>query len=674
MKTEEINAAFDAWSDGLQMTDKRSWEAGVAWGRAESEATLRKELDEANSKLRFYSDRAEIEPDDALTPQQIFDYTSPEKRSSPGITWVRTSHFIAAIGQCDSLRAENAKLREVPLNVLGCQVGPDFDYCLAKSICNEALNRKDDDAKVVIPNTNPLNRSGDVPSESAAKPCPSCGCTDFYIRAGVKACNQCDDYLSSPVKATVAELHNPDNLTPEQVGVADGWRLLDEDEGEPWSVNSKFPLGVEYFGKFGKPGWLSTGTWFRVKSDSFRTRLTRAELCIARKQEPEPTREKAEARPIANVAGDWPEDAPHENGNYHCRCCQCGRMFVGHKRRVVCKICATAATTETPAASDAGVGATPETDATERDMICQSTHGRYAVVLSHFARKLERERDTTNSTLRDREAQWRFGVSVLDFCILKAAQMRDGELPMDAIRRWMQERWDFKQERDTARQQITAMQEQIDALRQMRDEAFEEMNKAVAEKDAAERDSEAYRKDMDDIKQEMNASLLRSTPLREAILLPANCGVHGHFRFQENGGRCMMCQREELQLLTERQLRERAERERDAIREFISKSSEEVENQQRSELTSLRTQLEQSQAACAALREALLGWSSWIGQSFLDRLHAAEEDSRRLDFVDDPTKVYWWEIRIQPHAYSISKEGVVNIRAAIDAARAKEAE
>ena len=30
----------------------------------------------------------------------------------------------------------------------------------------------------------------------------------------------------------------------------------------------------------------------------------------------------------------WPQD-----GNYSCCCCYCGRMFTGHKRRVVCRAC-----------------------------------------------------------------------------------------------------------------------------------------------------------------------------------------------------------------------------------------------------------------------------------------------------------------------------------------------
>lgn len=37
---------------------------------------------------------------------------------------------------------------------------------------------------------------------------------------------------------------------------------------------------------------------------------------------------------------DWQEDFEHENGNYTCTCCQCGSEFIGHKRRVICRICA----------------------------------------------------------------------------------------------------------------------------------------------------------------------------------------------------------------------------------------------------------------------------------------------------------------------------------------------
>lgn len=37
--------------------------------------------------------------------------------------------------------------------------------------------------------------------------------------------------------------------------------------------------------------------------------------------------------------GDWLNDTTHENGNYSNKCCECGRIFNGHKRRVSCKFC-----------------------------------------------------------------------------------------------------------------------------------------------------------------------------------------------------------------------------------------------------------------------------------------------------------------------------------------------
>ena len=37
---------------------------------------------------------------------------------------------------------------------------------------------------------------------------------------------------------------------------------------------------------------------------------------------------------------NWSEDFSHENGNYFCRCIECKKMFIGHKRRVICKVCA----------------------------------------------------------------------------------------------------------------------------------------------------------------------------------------------------------------------------------------------------------------------------------------------------------------------------------------------
>jgi hypothetical protein len=40
---------------------------------------------------------------------------------------------------------------------------------------------------------------------------------------------------------------------------------------------------------------------------------------------------------------NWTEDYPHENGNYQNLCYTCNRFFYGHKRRVICRDCTTAA-------------------------------------------------------------------------------------------------------------------------------------------------------------------------------------------------------------------------------------------------------------------------------------------------------------------------------------------
>jgi hypothetical protein len=51
-----------------------------------------------------------------------------------------------------------------------------------------------------------------------------------------------------------------------------------------------------------------------------------------------------EDAPVGLPAGatkhDWPEDWPHENGLYYCRCHQCDNTFFGYKRRRICKACA----------------------------------------------------------------------------------------------------------------------------------------------------------------------------------------------------------------------------------------------------------------------------------------------------------------------------------------------
>jgi len=41
---------------------------------------------------------------------------------------------------------------------------------------------------------------------------------------------------------------------------------------------------------------------------------------------------------LKEYEGNYPEDYTHENGNYMNICRVCGSYFIGHKRRVWCKL------------------------------------------------------------------------------------------------------------------------------------------------------------------------------------------------------------------------------------------------------------------------------------------------------------------------------------------------
>ena len=54
-----------------------------------------------------------------------------------------------------------------------------------------------------------------------------------------------------------------------------------------------------------------------------------------------PVKDEVEHFVIDPSDRDWREDFSHENGNYSNKCIECGLMFNGHKRRVICKKCST---------------------------------------------------------------------------------------------------------------------------------------------------------------------------------------------------------------------------------------------------------------------------------------------------------------------------------------------
>lgn len=101
----------------------------------------------------------------------------------------------------------------------------------------------------------------------------------------------------------------------------------------------------------------------------------------------------------------FPEDYPHENGNYLNSCFECHEPFIGHKRRVVCRQCAKPPkerAQDGPAPRLTGNPTvdrpTPETDAEINDTALEDRNAPHTDwVRADFARKMERERDDWRS-------------------------------------------------------------------------------------------------------------------------------------------------------------------------------------------------------------------------------------------------------------------------------------
>lgn len=50
------------------------------------------------------------------------------------------------------------------------------------------------------------------------------------------------------------------------------------------------------------------------------------------------------AETLQKKFANWEEDFEHENGKYVNQCIKCRMNFIGHKRRVICRVCASAKT------------------------------------------------------------------------------------------------------------------------------------------------------------------------------------------------------------------------------------------------------------------------------------------------------------------------------------------
>lgn len=87
--------------------------------------------------------------------------------------------------------------------------------------------------------------------------------------------------------------HNPDHLSDEQIGIAEGWRLLDRDECGEWIPQTQFRDGEE---------WSETGSWCIGNLCAGRTKLTRSELRAARRPKPSELNPPAETSDIGSFS------------------------------------------------------------------------------------------------------------------------------------------------------------------------------------------------------------------------------------------------------------------------------------------------------------------------------------------------------------------------------------
>jgi hypothetical protein len=104
------------------------------------------------------------------------------------------------------------------------------------------------------------------------EPVAETGSSENYIEA------KPDDVIRAEITFS-RKKHNPDKLTDEQVGVAEGWRLLDEDEIVEVLNDEN---DVEGYCRFNSDILWFGGYYGSSGSITYRTRLTREELAKAR--------------------------------------------------------------------------------------------------------------------------------------------------------------------------------------------------------------------------------------------------------------------------------------------------------------------------------------------------------------------------------------------------------
>ena len=94
---------------------------------------------------------------------------------------------------------------------------------------------------------------------------------------------------------------------------------------------------------------------------------------------------------------DWTEDFAHENGCYGCRCLECDQPFVGHKRRVICRVCKPRINLPTPVPTPRTDKATQSIDVGSSGVLEVDDAEKIERALNAEVERLERELAESNA-------------------------------------------------------------------------------------------------------------------------------------------------------------------------------------------------------------------------------------------------------------------------------------
>lgn len=258
----------------------------------------------------------------------------------------------------------------------------------------------------------------------------------------------------------MSELHNPDHLTDAQIGVSDGWRLLDEDEIDPRTMALVDSTCELWWDKWVSRDANGSPILGMHSFSTYRTRLTRAELRAARGLPPisEPSDPNEAMRQGIGIVSSAPATPLFKSDD------EMLISLTGSAKEVVLKN--PDGSTWTPSApaapAPAGDEATPRTDSHFNNL---HIHG--GVIGSswlNFARTLERELSASRREVaeiareRDEAVHW-------------AAKLSKALIKTDeCVGTATEKLHTANRENDFLRAQLTSIGDEIEAINKSREE------------------------------------------------------------------------------------------------------------------------------------------------------------------------------------------------------------